>query len=49
MKKKTMTVTEFARLGGKARSAGMSKAERIASAKKAIKARWKKAKKGGKS
>ena len=42
MKKKPMTVTEFARLGGRARSAKMTKAERVASAKKAVAARWRK-------
>jgi len=47
MKKKELTISEFARLGGKARSAKMTKAERVASAQKAVTARWKKAKKGG--
>ncbi len=37
---KEMTVREFASLGGHARAKAMTKAQRVASAKKAIQARW---------
>ena len=35
-----MTITEFARMGGKACAAKRTKAERVAAAKHAINARW---------
>jgi len=45
MKKiKTMTITEFARLGGQARNKALSAEQRKAIAKRAAKARWSKAK-----
>lgn len=37
---KPLTVTELARMGGKARAKKMTAAERSASARKAIEARW---------
>ena len=37
---KELTITEFARLGGIARAKSMTKAQRVASAKHAITARW---------
>jgi len=37
---KELTITEFARLGGHARAKSMTKAQRVASAKKAIAVRW---------
>jgi len=40
-----MTVTEFARLGGKAKAKKLTKAQRRASARKAALARWAKTKK----
>ena len=43
MKKKPLTITEFARMGGKASMQNRTKAERVAMAKKAAAARWKKA------
>lgn len=42
---KTLTVQDFARMGGKARTEQMTKAQRVALARKAAKARWDKAKK----
>ena len=47
MKRKPLTLEEFARLGGHARAKSMTKAERKASARRAINARWNKTKKGG--
>lgn len=44
MKKREMTVQEFASRGGKARAAKMTAAERKASATKAVTARWAKEK-----
>jgi hypothetical protein len=35
-----MDITEFARLGGLARAKSLTRAQRVASAKKAIRARW---------
>jgi len=49
MKKKELSITDFARLCGKARAKKMTKAERSESSRKAVLARWKKAKKGGKA
>jgi hypothetical protein len=45
MAKKPLTVSEFARMGGKARAKKLSADERKASARKAVQARWAKAKK----
>lgn len=42
---KPLTVSEMARLGGKARAQKLSKEERSASARKAVQARWAKLKK----
>jgi hypothetical protein len=41
-KSKSMTLAEFARLGGLAAAKGMTKAQRQERAKKAAAARWKK-------
>lgn len=41
---KPLTVSEMARLGGKARAQKLSKEERSASARKAVQARWAKLK-----
>ena len=46
--KQELTVTEFARLGGFARSKRMTKEQRAASARKAAQARWGKEKHGSK-
>jgi hypothetical protein len=46
-KKKPMTVHEMARLGAAARNAALSPEERRRLAKRAIQARWAKAKKKG--
>ncbi len=40
MKRKVLTVTEFARLGGKARQKSQTKAQRSEAARKAVNARW---------
>jgi hypothetical protein len=40
-----MTVTEFARLGAKARNKALSRKERVRLAKRAIRARWARVKK----
>jgi hypothetical protein len=45
-RKKALTISEFASLGGKARSKQLSKKELSEQGKKAAAARWKKAKKG---
>jgi hypothetical protein len=48
--KKPLTITEFARMGGKALAKKMTKQERQESARRAAQARWKsKPKKDGKS
>lgn len=40
MAKKVLTITEFARMGGIARSKSLTRDERVKAAKKAINARW---------
>jgi ubiquitin len=46
---KPLTVKELASMGGKARAKSMTKAQRSEGARKAVKARWAKAKKAGKA
>jgi hypothetical protein len=45
MAKKPLTISDFARMGGKARAKKLTPQERKESARKAVQARWAKAKK----
>lgn len=48
MGKKPLTISEMAKMGGKARAKSLTAAQRKAIGRKAIAARWAKPRKGGK-